>query len=54
MQHCYIKETIELSLAGCQPIELFLSIFCLIYRKKIEGHVTRLSGITRSAPDSFV
>ena len=31
MQRWYIKETIEFSLADCQPIEFFLSIFCFIY-----------------------
>ena len=40
MQHCYIKETIELSLlAGCQPTNTFLSIFRFIYTKKFETHV---------------
>ena len=43
MQYCYIKETIELSLAGCQPIEFFLSIFCFIYKKKFEAHVIDVS-----------
>ena len=39
MQHCYMKETTELSLADCQPTELFLLFFCFIYTKKFKAHV---------------
>ena len=39
MQHCYMKETTELSLADCQPTELFLWFFCFIYTKKFKAHV---------------
>ena len=45
IQHCYIKETVELSLPG--------ALFHL--SKKIRStHNGRLSGITISAVDSFV
>ena len=41
MQHCYIKKTSLL--AGCQPTEFFLSIFCFIYTKEFEAHVVDVS-----------
>ena len=33
MQHRFLKETIELSLADCQPIEFFYQFFVLFIRK---------------------
>ena len=49
MQHCYIKETIEFSLEGCQPLEFFYQFFVL-YKKIRSTRNRRLSRITRSAP----
>ena len=52
MQHCYMKKTMELSLADCQSIEFFFLLsFCFIYTKKFEAHVMdvylRLLGLHR-------
>ena len=49
MQHRFLKETIELSLADCQPIEFFYQFFVL-YKKIRSTRNRRLSRINRSAP----
>ena len=52
MQHCYIKKTSLL--AGCQPTEFFFINFLFyLYERIWSTRSGRLSGITRSASDSF-
>ena len=54
MQPCCMKETIELSLAGCQAIDFFMNFLFCLYEKLRSTRNKRRSGITRSTPDSFV
>ena len=51
MQRCCIE---ELTLAGCQPIEFFINSLFYLYKNIRNTRETSISGITRSAADSFV